>query len=75
MIFITIGVVLCYIFIMCLFALIIKHTVVELKDSIKERNIFHIVFGTCAIGIELLGSLAFIWIGFDFIITLLDKIF
>lgn len=61
-----------FIFILCIFAVLIQTSVTEIKESIKERDMFFIVFGVCAIGIEIILTIAVIWMGCDFIGALLN---
>lgn len=74
-IFLTLGIIPIFIFILCLFALLIQTTIVEVGKSIKERNMLYVVLGICAVVIETLFTIFFIWLGFDFINSLLDKFF
>lgn len=68
----SLVVILGFIFILCFFTVLIQTSVMEIKESIKERDMFFTVFGVCGIGIEIICTIVVIWMGCDFIGALLN---
>ena len=71
----TVAIILGLIFILFFFAILIQTSVMEIKMSIREKDTFLILFGICAIGIEIICTIIIICVGFNFIGMMFNKFF
>ena len=69
----AIGLLLGFIFVFCVFVCFMIMTFVEIQNSIKDKDIFFIIFGMCAMGLEIVGTVIYIFTAYNVMNSLIKQ--